>query len=50
MPRQEPGEPYYRISVEEAAQMQGDADAAFIDVRRPDEYAEGHIKDAISFR
>ena len=47
MPRQEPGEPYYRISVEEAAQMHGDADAAFIDVRRPDEYAEGHIKDAI---
>ena len=47
MPRQEAGEPYFRISVDEAAQMHGDDDAVFIDVRRPDEYAEGHIKDAL---
>ena len=47
MPRQEPGEPYYRISVDEAAEMYGSDDAVVVDVRRPDEYAEGHVKDAI---
>jgi len=47
MARQEPGEPYYRVSVDEAAEMHGREDVAFIDVRRPDEYAQGHIKDAI---
>ena len=47
MPRQEPGEPYYRVTGDEAAEMFGDEDVAFVDVRRPDEYAEGHIKDAI---
>ena len=47
MPRQEPGEPYYRMSVDEAAAMHEDDDVAFIDVRRPDEYTEGHIKDAL---
>ncbi len=48
MPRQEPGEPYYRLDVDEAHPMYGDGDVAFVDVRRPDEYAEGHIKDVIS--
>ena len=47
MPRQEPGEPYYRISVDEASEMYSDDDVVFVDVRRPDEYAEGHIKDAL---
>ena len=47
MLRQEPGEPYYRISSDEAAEMHGDDDVAFVDVRRPDEYAEGHVKDAL---
>ena len=47
MPRQDAGEPYFRISIGEAAEMYGDDNVAFIDVRRPDEYAEGHIKDAI---
>ena len=47
MARREPGEPYTRISADEAAEMFGDEDVAFIDVRRPDEYAEGHIKDAL---
>ncbi len=47
MPRQDPGEPYYRLTIEEAAAMHGGAAAVFIDVRRPDEYAEGHIKDAL---
>ena len=47
MPRQEEGEPYYRISVDEAAEMFDRDDVAFVDVRRPDEYVDGHIKGAI---
>ena len=47
MPRQEAGEPYYRISLDEAAEMYGNDDVAFVDVRRPDEYAEGHVRDAL---
>ncbi len=47
MPRREPREPYYRISLEEASEMRGDANVVIVDVRRPDEYAEGHIKDVI---
>lgn len=47
MPRKEPGEPYYRISVDEAAQMYGQDDVVVVDVRRPDEYAEGHVKNAL---
>ena len=47
MPRQEPGEPYFRITSDEASEMHGNEDVVFIDVRRPDEYAEGHIKDAL---
>ena len=47
MPRQEPGEPYYRVSTDEAAEMYGADDVVVIDVRRPDEYAQGHVKDAL---
>ena len=47
MPRQDPGEPYYRISIDEAAEQYDDDGVTFIDVRRPDEYVEGHIKDAL---
>ena len=47
MPRQEPGEPYYRISLDEAAAMYGDENVAVVDVRRPDEYEAGHVKEAI---
>ena len=47
MARQEPGEPYFRISSDEAAEMYGDDDSVFVDVRRPDEYVESHIKDAL---
>ncbi len=47
MPTKDPGEPYYRISIDEAADMLGDDGNVFVDVRRPDEYAEGHIKDAL---
>jgi len=48
MPRQEPGEPYYRITSDQAAKLYEDVDVAFIDVRRPDEYADGHVKNSIS--
>ncbi len=47
MPRQDPGEPYQRISVDEASEMFGNQDVTFVDVRRPDEYAEGHITNAL---
>lgn len=44
--RQEPGEPYRRISVEEALEMQSNG-ALVIDVRRPDEWITGHVAGAI---
>jgi len=44
--RQEPGEPYRRISVGEAAAMQ-EAGAIVIDVRRDDEWASGHVTGAL---
>ena len=47
MPRQEPGEPYYRISIDEAKEMYDQDDVTFVDVRRDDEYKEGHVKDAL---
>lgn len=47
MPRQESGEPYYRISIEEAAAHYNDENVVFIDVRRVEEYLEGHIKNAL---
>ena len=34
MPRQVPGEPYYRVSVDEASGMYDDDDVVIIDVRR----------------
>lgn len=46
MPRKEPGEPYYRLTDGEAADMYGDDDVVIVDVRRPDEYAAGHVKGA----
>ena len=48
MPRQEPGEPYYRVSADEAREMleQGD-NVAVVDVRTPDEYHSGHVTGAI---
>ena len=42
MPRQEPGEPYYRLTTAEAAGMHGQEGVEFVDVRRPDEYQAGH--------
>ena len=47
MPRQESGEPYYRLNIDEAGEMYDSDDVTFIDVRRPDEYANGHIKNAV---
>ena len=47
MPTQVPGEPYQRISVDEASKMYDSSDTVFIDVRREDEYNNGHIKDAL---
>lgn len=47
MPRKEQGEPYTRISVEEAYDMLQQGDSVVIDVRQPDEYRAGHVKDAI---
>ena len=47
MSRQVEGEPFYRISVDEAAQHHGKEDVAFIDVRRMDEYVEGHVEGAL---
>ena len=48
MPRQQPGEPFYRISSEEAKQMaDSDPNVAIIDVRNPDEYEAGHVTSAI---
>ena len=46
MARQERGEPYYRVSLEEAKQMVEQGGATVIDVRRPDEYVAGHVKNA----
>jgi rhodanese-related sulfurtransferase len=43
--RQEPGEPYRRISVQEALQMQEEG-ALVVDVRRDDEWSGGHARGA----
>ena len=44
--RQDPGEPYRRISVHEAVALQ-QAGALVIDVRRDDEWEGGHPVDAV---
>ena len=44
--RQETGEPYRRISVHEALELQ-EKGALIIDVRRPDEWATGHVRSAV---
>ena len=46
MPKQIPGEPYTRISVDEAAEFHGNDDYVFVDVRRMDEYVDGHVAGA----
>ena len=47
MARQDSGEPYWRISLEEAKAMMDGGNAAVIDVREPDEWASGHVAGAI---
>ncbi len=49
MPRQDAGEPFYRVDSDEAAQMlaQEGAGAAIIDVRRDDEWVSGHASGAV---
>ena len=47
MPTKQPGEPYQRISLEEAASMM-ESGSPVIDVRRSDEYATGHVAASIS--
>ncbi len=42
-----PGEPYRRISVEEAKAMVEEGHAVVVDVRRPDEWVSGHVQGAI---
>lgn len=44
--RQEANEPYRRISVQEALEMQQEG-AIIIDVRRPDEWVSGHASGAV---
>ena len=46
MPRQDPGEPYFRVGLEEAKGMLDGGNAVVIDVRRPDEWATGHVAGA----
>ncbi len=46
--RQDAGEPYYRVSVEEAKEMLENVDGVTaVDVRALDEYTAGHIKGAL---
>lgn len=49
MPRQDPGEPYYRVGSPEAkAIMDASGDSALVvDVRRDDEWVTGHVSGAI---
>ena len=41
------GEPYTRITCEEAHKFYGNKDSHFIDVRNDDEYESGHIPGSI---
>ena len=47
MARQVPGEPYTRVSAEEADEILRAGGATAIDVRREDEYQSGHITGAL---
>ncbi len=47
MARQDSGEPYWRISVDEAKAMLDKGNAVVIDVRQPDEWASGRVAGAI---
>ena len=49
MPRQELGEPYFRISVDEANTIleKESNNVLVVDVRREDEWESGHVKGAV---
>ena len=49
MPRQDPGEPYYRVDSDEARQILDSepANTVVVDVRRDDEWLTGHVTGAI---
>ena len=47
MPKQIPGEPYTRITTDEAAELHGTEENVFVDVRRMDEDVDGHVTNAI---
>ena len=47
MARKEPGEPYTRISSEEANEMVQKGNSVVVDVRQPDEYKDGHLAGAL---
>ena len=46
MAKQVEGEPYFRMSVDEASDLHDNEEYAFVDVRRLDEYVEGHVQKA----
>jgi rhodanese-related sulfurtransferase len=46
MPTKDEREPFHRITVAEAKEMITSDDYAVIDVRNPDEYANGHVPGA----
>ena len=41
MPRQESGEPYYRVALDEVMELYDADDTVVVDVRRTDEYEGG---------
>ncbi len=49
MPRQDPGEPYFRVdSAEASAMLEADPqNTVVVDVRREDEWVSGHVAGAI---
>ncbi len=46
MPKQQPMEPFKRISPQEAKAMLDESSVQLIDTRQPFEYAQGHLKGA----
>ena len=49
MPRQDPGEPYFRVDSDEASAMlnEDSEGTVVVDVRRDDEWVTGHISGAV---
>lgn len=47
MARQDPGEPYWRVSLDEARTMIDNGNALVVDVRRLDEWTAGRVAGAV---